>query len=215
VLHFKPETIIVNDVRDSARYAPTNHIYAAPSWYPPVATTFYVRITGSDFGAMTGLLRHTLDRYDPRIVVAYAAPITEAIGWQSNPEKLVHTTLNVLSGLALALTVSGLFAVLAYSVERRMPEFGVRQVLGATGLGLAKLVVQSSLRMVVLGIGIGVLGAIALSAYCRSLLFETRPYDPRVLGGVGVALVAVALVSSLIPAWRAAHARVSELLRAE
>jgi putative ABC transport system permease protein len=123
--------------------------------------------------------------------------------------------LKFLSGIALALTAVGLFAVLAFTVDQRMSEFGVRQALGASPRDLISLVVRASMFIVTLGVGLGLFGAVALSQYLRSLLFEVPPYDPVVLGTVAAVVMLSGLVASVVPAARAAKADIVKLLRTE
>lgn len=206
---------VVSDVRETARSMPRNHIYASSEWSLPLATTFIVRATRPTDGKLTELLKHAVYQNDPRLIVSYVVPLAEAIGWQHNVVKFVLATLQFLSGIALALTAVGLFAVLAFTVDQRMSEFGVRQALGARPRDLISLVIRSSMSIVTTGVGIGLLGAVALSQYLRSLLFEVPPYDPVVLGAVAVVVMLSGLVASVVPAARAAKADIVKLLRAE
>jgi hypothetical protein len=206
---------VVSDVRETARSVPRNHIYASTEWSLPLATTFIIRTTRPPDGKLTELLKRAVYKDDPRLIVSYVVPLSEAIGWQNNVAKFVLATLKVLSAIALALTAVGLFALLAFTVDQRMTEFGVRQVLGATPRDLVELVVRTSLLIVAVGVGLGLLGAVALSRYLRSLLFETPPYDPAVLGAVAAVLVLSGLVASIVPAARVTRTAIADLLRAE
>jgi len=206
---------VVNDVRETARSLPRNHIYASTEWSLPLATTFIVRTTRPPDGKLIELVKRAVYHNDARLIVSYAVPLSEAIGWQHNVVKLVLSTLKLLSGIALALTAVGLFAVLAYTVDQRMSEFGVRQALGARPRDLIALVVRASMSIVTVGVCTGLLGAIALSQYLRSLLFEIPPYDPAVLASVAAVVMLSGLVASVVPAARAAKADIVKLLRAE
>ena len=103
--------------------------------------------------------------------------------------------LKVLAAIAILLTVVGLFSVLAYTVDRRMGEFGIRMALGATPADLVSLVMRRGVALTVLGIAIGIAGAMGLTRYLRSLLFETPPYDPAVIAGVAGLLLLSALAA--------------------
>jgi putative ABC transport system permease protein len=107
------------------------------------------------------------------------------------------------------------FSVLVYTVDRRMGEFGVRLALGATTRNLAGLVMRRGLALVSLGIVLGVAGALGLTRYVQSLLFETAPYDPLVLGAVALMLMVAAALACLWPSRLAAKADVAKLLRSE
>lgn len=206
---------VVSDVRETARSVPRNHIYASSRWSLPLATTFIIRSDRLPDGKLTELLKQAVYQNDPRLIVSYVVPLSEAIGWQHNVVKFVLATLKFLSGIALALTAIGLFAVLAFTVNQRMSEFAVRQALGARPRDLIVLVVRASMLIVSIGVGLGLLGAVSLSQYLRSLLFEVPTYDPKVLGTVATVVMLSGLVASLVPAARAARADIVKLLRAE
>ncbi len=206
---------VIGDVRDTLRSTPGNHLYAPVDWSIPAATTILVRTSRAADAELPTAIKRAIYVFDPRIVVSYVAPMAEVRGWQSNFERFVASGLKVLSGLALALTIVGLFSVLAYTVDQRMREFGIRLVLGATPRDLIGLVVRSGLLMVLAGVAIGLAGAVALSRYLGSLLYGIAPYDPVILGAVAVILIAAAVLSSALPAYRATKANVARLLRAE
>jgi ABC-type antimicrobial peptide transport system permease subunit len=130
-------------------------------------------------------------------------------------ERFALSVLEVLSVTALFLTIVGLFSVLAYTVDRRMNEFGVRLALGATARDLMMLVIGRGVLFTGIGIVSGIAGALALTRFLQSLLYDTPSYDPMVLGAVAVLLILAAVAASIVPAHRATRADVSRLLRAE
>ena len=89
---------------------------------------------------------------------------------------------------------------MAYDVAQRTHEFGVRVTLGATSSNILRLVVASGIRVVVLGLAAGLACALLAGRVMSSLLFDTSPYDPRILAATAVTLSAVALLASLVPA---------------
>jgi hypothetical protein len=130
-------------------------------------------------------------------------------------ERFALSVLEVLSAIALFLTVVGLFSVLTYTVDRRMNEFGVRLALGATAGDLMMLIIGRGVLFTGIGIAGGIGGALALTRFLQSLLYRTPPYDPMVFGAVAVLLLLAATASSAVPALRASRAEVARLLRAE
>ena len=119
------------------------------------------------------------------------------------------------AGLALLLGVVGLYGVIAYSVSQRTREIGVRMALGAQRSAVSGMVLGEALRLIGIGIGVGVLGSLATAGLLRPLLFGVRPWDATTLAGVAAVLGFAALLASYLPARRAASVNPVEALRAE
>ena len=117
--------------------------------------------------------------------------------------------------LALILAVVGLYGVVAYVVTQRTSEIGIRIALGAEPRGIQRLVVLQSLRLVLIGLGLGLVGAVVVTGVLRSLLYEVKPRDPMTFAVVTLLLVVVALAAAFIPARRAARVDPVLALRAE
>jgi ABC-type antimicrobial peptide transport system permease subunit len=119
-------------------------------------------------------------------------------------ERRLQTWLMVAFALAaLVLSAVGIYAILHFTVSQRSREFGVRIALGATRQDLFRLVVGQGLRLPAVGVAAGLVGAFAVSRLLEHLLFQVSPSDPTTFGGVGILLMAVALLACWIPARRA------------
>jgi ABC-type antimicrobial peptide transport system permease subunit len=110
----------------------------------------------------------------------------------------------VFAGIALLITAAGLAGVIAFSVNQRSQEFGVRMALGASRRSVLQLVLGQGARLVAMGLAIGSIGAFVLSSGVRALLFETEPTDVPTFVAVAAVLAMVALGACLLPARRAA-----------
>src|SRR6185369_13724096 len=97
----------------------------------------------------------------------------------------------------------GIYGITSYYVTQRTHEIGVRMALGAQIVDVLKLVLRRAMLLAVIGVGIGVLGAFAVTRYLASLLYGVKPIDVLTFAGVALGLVAVAFIASLIPARRA------------
>jgi putative ABC transport system permease protein len=111
--------------------------------------------------------------------------------------------LSTFAGLALALAAVGIVGVVSYSVTQRTHEIGIRMALGAQAHEVLGLLVRGSMVWALLGVIIGIGGALGLTRLLGGLLYGVRPSDPLVLGSVALLLIAVALVASYVPARRA------------
>jgi ABC-type antimicrobial peptide transport system permease subunit len=131
------------------------------------------------------------------------------------PWKLGAVMFTMLGALALAVAAVGLYSVMSYLVAQRTQEFGVRIALGAKASGIMLLVLRSSALMALAGVLIGSGIALALGRFVAPLLFDTSPRDPLVLSGVGATLVVVAVLASVVPAFRAKRVNPMDALRAE
>ena len=123
--------------------------------------------------------------------------------------------LSLFSAVALSIATIGIYGVISFAVARRTREFGVRMMLGAHPTDVLRLVMKDGVKLGVLGIGLGLAGAIALTRVMVSLLFEVKPTDPGTLVGVALLLAAVAMLACYIPARRALSIHPMTALRRE
>jgi len=123
--------------------------------------------------------------------------------------------LSVFSGLALVLAAVGIIGVVGHSVTQRTPEIGIRMALGAGSFEILQMIIGGNMLWVFGGLAIGICGALALTRLLTGLLFDVKPFDPVVIGGVAALLALVALLASYVPARRAAKIDPLNALRCE
>ncbi len=206
---------VVKDIRGTPRSAAEPQVYCSDWWWPPNLSTFVLRLAREPGPEFEGLVRRAMYDSDPRLYVWNVLPLDKAIEYSMRMERLTRSILGALSGIALALAVVGLFSVLAYTVDRRMAEFGLRLALGAPPADLARMVLRRGLTLTAIGVGTGVAGALGLTRFLRSLLFETTAYEPGAYLLVAALLLGAAVAACWLPARRAARADVASLLRRE
>jgi ABC-type antimicrobial peptide transport system permease subunit len=123
--------------------------------------------------------------------------------------------LVAFSGLALILAAVGIYSVLSYAVRRRVREIGIRMALGAQIRDVVQMIVSDGMKPAVVGIVIGFAGALALGRVLASVIYGVSARDAATFGGVSILLLTVALLASVIPAYRAAQVDPIRTLRDE
>jgi hypothetical protein len=208
-------TGVVHDVRPGLRAKAFNEVYEISSWWPPGVSMILIRYDKDPGPEAEGLIRRAIYKANPGIITLSIQTFNEQL---RQSQALEHQALNILRWLslaALALATVGLFSVLAYNVDQRRPEFGVRLALGAPHASIFWLVLRRGLVMTGIGVSIGCIAALGLARLMASLLFETRTFEPVVYASVVAVLLAAAFVACWIPARRAANVDISRLLRME
>ena len=165
--------------------------------------------------SLVGEVRAALAAYDPSLPNAEFYPLERLIDNAVAPRRLITRLLGLFSAFALTLAALGLYGVIAYSVVQRTQEIGIRMALGSPRTAVLQLILRGGLRLVALGVAIGLVGAFALTRVLQSLLFGVTAHDPLVFAGNGVLLLAVAALACLLPALRATRVDPIIALRAE
>jgi putative ABC transport system permease protein len=139
----------------------------------------------------------------------------EVMGRSTSHENLTMLLLSIFGAVALLLAAVGIYGLMAYSVAQRTQEMGIRMALGADRSAIRRLVVWHGMRLALVGVGLGVCVAFALTRLIASFLFGVKPWDPAVFAAVPFVLAMVALISVWLPAARAARVDPIEALRTE
>ena len=190
-------------------YIPIRQIFR-----PEYGLTFHVRTSGSVNEAISALRRESA-AIDPALTVFDAEPMTEYIAASLFGAKITANLLTLLSAIGLLLAAMGLYGVLAYSVAQRTREFGVRAAMGAKPQDILVLILRESARLTLSGAAAGLLLAVLSTRIVARQIYGISPLDPLTFSGVGLLLVAVAMIASYIPALRAARVNPIVALRYE
>ncbi|MCC7126562.1 MAG: ABC transporter permease [Acidobacteria bacterium] len=176
-----------------------------------------VRPAVGSASALTPSVRAAIGRVDRAQLVSVRNVMTlEDVAWDATARHRFRAVLvTAFAVLALVLAMVGLFGILAYMVQRRMRDLGVRRALGATTIDVVRVVIGSAARVLIAGVVIGVVLAIALGRLLASLLFGVAPLDPLTFAAVLAVLLLTAAVAIAGPAWRATRVDPVEALRSE
>ena len=171
--------------------------------------------TPGDPAALAASVRKVIASVDPTQPIVHVATMEQLIAASTAQRRLALVLFAAFAGAALLLAVTGIYGVLAGSVAERTREIGVRSALGATPSQIIGSILEQGGRLAVLGIVLGLIGAIGLTRYLRALLFGIAPDDPVTLVSVVLLIGAVTIAGCLIPAMRAARVDPSRALRSE
>jgi putative ABC transport system permease protein len=194
---------VVGDVRQyGLDQEPTDQFYVPFAQTPFRESTFLIRTTG-DPALLGRRLQELVRTIDPQQPVANIRTLHDLRGDSLAPTRLTMTLLAIFAALALIITATGLAGVIAYTVSQRTREIGIRMALGAEQRGVLGMILRQGLTLVVIGLVLGVGGALGLSRMMDGLLFGVGATDPLTFVAVAVVLLSVAAVACLIPARRA------------
>ena len=195
---------IVGIVGDVKQYGLGSQI--TDELYSPMAQNFggntLLFRTASDPMTMARVMRELVYDVDPDTAVDNVQTLEQVRTESLASPRLTTILMSLFAGLALVITAAGIAGVMALSVSQRTNELGIRMALGATSGRVMAMVMRQGMTMVVTGLGLGVVGALALTRLMTSLLFSVEPTDPVTFLAVGTVLIAVAALSCFIPARR-------------
>jgi predicted permease len=217
---------VVADTKIGSRDEPDNE-----QWYTPTQETASLYDAGFD-GKLTSpasgyitirsalppeqmgrTLRASVAEVDPLLALQHVQPMTEAIATVETPRRFNTGLIGAFAAGALLLAITGIYAVIAFSVSQRTQEIAIRMALGAQRQNVARLVLISGAKLAVLGCLLGLLGSAAASQLVSSFLFEVSATDPLIYAASAVLMIGIAIGASAIPAIRAASADPMQALR--
>jgi putative ABC transport system permease protein len=176
--------------------------------------TFVLRSAGAPLSLMPAM-RQAVAGIDPNRPLVDPKTVEQSMAQQIQYPRYYSILLGLFSAVALALAAVGIYGVMAYAVAQRTREIGIRMALGAGRWDVLRLVVRQALLLIVYGLVLGLAGAMALTRFLSSELWEVTATDPVTFGAVPVLLVSVALVACLVPALRAVRVDPTIALRYE
>jgi predicted permease len=192
---------VVADIVDRRLDAPARS-YASVPLRSPTSYSILVRTRTAGLGLVDGI-RREMARLDPGVALANPRMLGEARASSMAERRMVLLLVAVFAGAALTLACIGLYGVMAYSVATRRREICIRMALGAVRGDVMRAVVRDGLRLMAVGLAIGLVMALAAAKLLTTQLYRVHSYDPTVLGATIAAVSLVALLATSMPAWRA------------
>jgi putative ABC transport system permease protein len=160
-------------------------------------------------------VRQEIKALDPDLSIAGMKPMQQVVGESVAEPRYRTMLLGLFAAAALLLSAIGLYGVISYAVTQRTHEIGLRMALGAQARDVLRLVVGQGIKLAIIGVLIGLGGALALTRLMKGLLFSVSSTDPMTFIAIPVLLVVVALLACWIPARRATKVDPMEALRHE
>jgi len=214
---------VVADSRDgSLNDDPGPKMWVPQAQVPDLANALNIRITpmawvvrtsGEPY-ALSGQIQEAL-RKATGLPVSNIRTMTEIVSRSTSRQQFNMWLMSVFGFSALALAAIGIYGLIAYSVEQRTQEIGIRLALGATTSDVRRMVVNQGMLLAIVGVVAGVAASFALARFIASFLFGVQQWDPAVFIGTPIVLALVALVATWIPARRASRVDPIDALRYE
>ena len=165
--------------------------------------------------AVTKVVQSALGTVDPALAIAIPQSMDTIVAQALGQARLMMWLLGIFSGVALLLASIGIYGAVAYTVEQRTGEIGIRMALGAQTRDVLRLVVNQGMRPVVIGLAVGIAVSFALGRLITAQLYQVSAHNPALLGGATILLAATALLACLLPARRATLVDPVQALRTE
>ena len=165
--------------------------------------TLSIRTSVDNPQQLAGAITQVIHEVDKDLPVVDVNSFTQVLSHEISPRRFSTGLLSLFAAIALALAAIGVYGVTAYTVAQRTQEVGIRMAIGAQTTDVMKLFLRDALKLVLLGLALGIAGAFALTRLMQSLLFGVSATDAMTFLLVAVGLFVVALVACYIPARRA------------
>jgi len=177
---------------------PTYDSYFVGGWTP-----YLVVRTASDPAKVAAAITNVVHRVDPNLPITHMRTMDGLISDSVSPRRFSAVLVGIFAALALLLAAIGIYGVMSYAVSQRTQEIGLRMALGAQLTNVRGMILGQTLKLTLIGVGLGLAGAFVVARFLSSLVFGVGTYDPVTFLSVALLLIIVALTASYIPARRA------------
>ncbi len=194
---------VVGNVHQSGLDAAPDPTMYVPYTQDVFSTMWMLARTDGDPASLAGAAREAVRAIDRTLPAYSLSPLSIVVSGSVAQQRFSMLLLGLFAAIALFLAAVGLYGVVSYTVRQRTREIGLRMAIGASPADVVRLVIGGGLRLVAIGVALGLAGSVALAGLIRSLLFDVAPSDPLSYALTAVVLLAVAFVACYMPARRA------------
>jgi putative ABC transport system permease protein len=206
---------VVGDIKSDGFESPSvPHIYVALGQFAPINAVLFFRSRG-DAEDLGEAVRHVVGSMDANVAVHSVSTMDQIIARSVADRRFALELLGVFAAVALLLAAIGIYGVMSYAFSQRTHEVGIRMALGAQRLDILRMALVEGMRIVVIGLVVGLAGAAALTRFFQSMLFNVAPSDPVAFFSASAVLAGVAFFACYIPAQRATRVDPLVALREE
>jgi putative ABC transport system permease protein len=205
---------VVADVRQRKLEVPPEPVVYVPHAQLPIGAVSVVLRTQLEPRGLLPDLRRVVADLDPKLALTYVTTFDEVVASSLKPRRFTLVVLGCFSLVALMLAVIGVYGVMSNGTSERAREVGVRIALGAQRGDIIRMILVQGLGAAVVGIAVGILGAMTLTSLLRDMLFSVTPFDPITFAGVAGLMLATATLACYLPARRATTVDPVSALRA-
>jgi putative ABC transport system permease protein len=203
---------VVADIRQHGIATSAMPEVYAPSAEPRLILVAHTRLEPS---RLIEPVRKELAALDRDVPLAEVRTMQEIVDLSAGPNRTYMRLIGAFAAVALALAAIGIYGLIAFAMSQRNQEIGIRLALGATPRKVIAMVLGDAGKLIAAGLALGIGGAVAVTRYLKSLLYEVSPFDPATFAAVALFLAAVALSASFLPALRATSVDPSRALHHE
>ena len=206
---------VVGDVKALGLNTPAPETIYQPFSQTAAAGQLIMARTGGDPGALQAVIRSAVAAVDKGQAVSFFSTLDSQLEQSLGVQRVTAWLTGAFAGIALLLSALGLYSVLAYAVTQRTGEIGIRMALGAQRGSVVGLVLSQGMRLVAIGLALGLAGAALGGRALQSLLYGVAALDAGVYAGVAVLFALVAAVACMVPSWRASRIDALVALRSD
>jgi predicted permease len=206
---------VVGDIKSDGFEAPSvPHIYVALGQFAPINAVVFLR-SRSGVENLGDAVRSVVEKMDPNVPVHSISSMDQIIARSMADRRFSLDLLGVFAAVALLLAAIGIYGVMSYSFSQRTHEVGIRIALGAQRVDILRMALAEGMRIVLIGLAAGLIGAAIMTRFFQAMLFDVRPIDPTTYICVSAVLASIALLACYIPAQRATRVDPLVALREE